>query len=89
MPANDLTGGFKAWRGNLLRSMALDRIHSGGYGFQIELTFAAWKAGFRVVEIPIIFIDREFGESKLSKKIMWEAVFLVWKLRLLSLIKKY
>ena len=89
LPVQDSTGGFKCFRRTVLETIDLDKVKTNGYGFQIELTFAAWKAGFRVVEIPIIFIDREFGESKLSKKIMWEAVFLVWKLRLLSLIKKY
>ncbi len=89
LPIQDATGGFKCFRRTVLETIDLDKIKTNGYGFQIELTFAAWKSGFRIVEIPIIFIDREFGESKLSKKIMWEAVFLVWKLRLLSILKKY
>ena len=88
LPIRDATGGFKCFRRNVLETIDLDTIRSNGYGFQIELSFKAWRKGFRIKEIPIIFIDREFGESKLSKNIMWEAMFLVWKLRLNSLINK-
>ena len=87
LPIQDATGGFKCFRREVLEKIDLDAIESNGYGFQIELSFKAWKKGFRVKEIPIIFVDRQFGESKLSKNIMWEAIFLVWKLRLSSLIK--
>ncbi len=87
LPIQDATGGFKCFRREVLEKIDLDTIESNGYGFQIELSFKAWKKGFRVKEIPIIFVDRQFGESKLSKNIMWEAIFLVWKLRLSSLIK--
>jgi len=86
LPIQDATGGFKCFRREVLETISLDTIHSNGYGFQIELSFKAWKKGFRIKEIPIIFIDRVYGESKLSKNIMWEAMFLVWKLRLNSLI---
>ena len=86
LPIQDATGGFKCFRREVLEKIDLDTIESNGYGFQIELSFKAWKKGFRVKEIPIIFVDRQFGESKLSKNIMWEAIFLVWKLRLSSLI---
>lgn len=88
LPIQDATGGFKCFRRAVLETIDLDTIQSNGYGFQIELSFKAWMKGFRIKEIPIIFIDREFGESKLSKNIMWEAMFLVWKLRLNSLINK-
>ncbi len=86
LPIQDATGGFKCFRREVLESIDLDKIESNGYGFQIELSFKAWKKGYRIKEIPIIFVDRQFGESKLSKNIMWEAIFLVWKLRLSSLI---
>ncbi len=88
MPIRDCTGGFKCFRKEVLMAIDFDRIKSNGYAFQIELNFKAWKKGFKIKEIPIIFMDRVFGESKLSKRIMWEAAFLVWKLRFLSLIKK-
>ncbi len=88
IPIADCTGGYKCFRREVLEAIDFDSIKSNGYGFQIELNFKAWKKGFSIKEIPIIFVDREFGESKLSKKIMWEAIFLVWKLRLNSLLNK-
>lgn len=81
LPVKDCTGGFKCFRREVLEAIDLEKIGSNGYAFQIEMNFKAWRSGFRIKEIPIIFVDREFGESKLSKKIMWEAIFLVWKLR--------
>ena len=88
VPIADCTGGYKCFKKEVLQAIDFDRIKSNGYAFQIELNVKAWKKGFKIKEIPIIFVDRVYGESKLSKKIMWEAVFLVWKLRILSLIKK-
>ncbi|MCD6374959.1 MAG: polyprenol monophosphomannose synthase [Caldisericaceae bacterium] len=88
VPIADCTGGYKCFRKEVLQAIDFDRIKSNGYAFQIELNVKAWEKGFKIKEIPIIFVDRVYGESKLSKKIMWEAVFLVWKLRFLSLIKK-
>ncbi len=88
VPINDCTGGYKCFRREVLQAIDFDRIKSNGYAFQIELNVKAWKKGFKIKEIPIIFVDRVYGESKLSKRIMWEAAFLVWKLRLLSLFKK-
>lgn len=88
MPTRDLTGGYKCFRREVLENIDLDHIKSNGYAFQIEMTFKSWKRGYRIKEIPIIFIDRQIGESKLSKKIMWEAIFLVWKLRIASLINR-
>ncbi len=88
MPVRDATGGYKCIRREVLENINFDRIHSSGYAFQIELTFKAWIKGFRVKEIPIIFVDRVYGESKLSRAIMWEAMFLVWKLRIGSMFRK-
>ncbi|HHJ51845.1 MAG TPA: polyprenol monophosphomannose synthase [Caldithrix abyssi] len=88
IPIHDSTGGFKCFRREVLEAIDFDRIKSNGYGFQIELNYKVWKKGFRIKEIPIIFVDRQFGESKLSKKIMWEAMFLVWKLRLNNLLNR-
>lgn len=86
LPVKDATGGFKCFRIDVLRSINLDRIKSNGYSFQIEMTFKAYKKGFRIKEIPIVFMDRVKGKSKMSKKIVREAVFMVWKLRLRSII---
>jgi dolichol-phosphate mannosyltransferase len=72
----------------VLETVNLDDIHSGGYSFQIEMNFKAWKKGFRLKEIPIIFIDRAIGKSKMSKKIVREAVLMVWKLKFRSMIGK-
>ena len=68
-----------------LEAIDLDRVKSNGYAFQIEMTFKAWKKGFKVKEIPIIFVDRVKGKSKMSKKIVREAVTMVWKLRIKSI----
>lgn len=81
LPIFDSTGGFKCFRRKVLETIDLNAIHSNGYAFQIEMTFRAWKAGFRVVEIPIVFVDRTTGESKMSKRIVREAVWMVWRLR--------
>jgi len=85
MPLKDATGGYKCFRRHVLESMPLDRIKSDGYSFQIEVNYLAWKKKFRIKEIPIIFVDRMIGTSKMSRRIIWEAAFLVWKLRLSSL----
>jgi dolichol-phosphate mannosyltransferase len=78
---HDLTGGFKAWRGSTLGAIEWGRVHSGGYVFQIETTYLASRAGARVVEVPIIFKDREAGDSKMSKSIILEALVVVLRLR--------
>ncbi len=88
VPIRDCTGGFKCFRREVLATVDLNQVKSNGYGFQIEMNVRAWRKNFRVLEIPIIFVDRIYGESKLSTKIMWEAIFLVWKLRFLHLIGK-
>jgi len=89
MPLKDATGGFKCVRREVLESLPLDKIKSDGYSFQIEVNFIVWKKGFRVKEIPIVFVDRTAGTSKMSRRIVYEAAFLVWKLRLDSLFGKY
>lgn len=85
MPLHDATGGFKCFRRKVLETIDLNRVKSNGYAFQIEMNFKAWKKGFVIKEIPIIFIDRVKGSSKMSKKIVREAVFMVWKLRFQSM----
>jgi dolichol-phosphate mannosyltransferase len=88
MPIKDPTAGFKCWRIEVLKAINLDLVKSGGYSFQIEMNFKAWKKGFRYCEIPVIFVERRVGSSKMSKHIVYEAVFMVWKLRLQSLLGK-
>jgi dolichol-phosphate mannosyltransferase len=81
LPIFDATAGFKIFRRRVLEAIDLDDIRSNGYAFQIEMHMRAWKKGFRIVEIPIIFVDRSEGDSKMSKKIVREAVWMVWRLR--------
>jgi dolichol-phosphate mannosyltransferase len=81
VPVNDLTGGFKCFRRTVLEAIPLDEVTAAGYGFQIEMTYRAILLGFRVVEIPILFVDREYGTSKMSGGIVWEAATLVPRLR--------
>jgi dolichol-phosphate mannosyltransferase len=78
---NDLTAGFKAWRADTLQALDLDAVSAHGYGFQIEMTYRAICGGFRAVEVPIKFVDRRVGQSKMSGNIVLEAVTLVWALR--------
>ena len=82
----DATGGYKCFRRKVLESIELDRVESEGYAFQIEMSLRAWRRGFRLGEIPIVFVDRTLGESKMSKRIVLEAVWKVWKLRLLDIV---
>ncbi len=88
MPVKDATGGFKCFRKKVLEAIDLDKVKSNGYTFQIEMTFKAYSKGFKVKEIPIVFIDRVKGKSKMSKKIVREAVTMVWKLRLQHIFGK-
>jgi dolichol-phosphate mannosyltransferase len=81
LPLKDSTGGFKCFRREVLGQLPLDSIKSDGYSFQIEVNFLCWKKGFRITEIPIVFVDRRIGISKMSRKIIWEAAFMVWRLR--------
>ncbi|MGQ0722965.1 MAG: polyprenol monophosphomannose synthase [Candidatus Eiseniibacteriota bacterium] len=85
MPLMDSTGGYKCFRRRVLESIDLDRVRSDGYGFQIEMNFHAWKQGFSIREIPIVFVDRHSGTSKMNRRIIYEAFWLVWKLRFTSL----
>jgi dolichol-phosphate mannosyltransferase len=86
LPLFDSTGGYKCFRRQVLEALNLEEIRSGGYSFQIEMNFKAWKKGFQLKEIPIIFIDRAVGKSKMSKQIIREAVWMVWKLKFKSLL---
>ncbi|HVN48727.1 MAG TPA: polyprenol monophosphomannose synthase [Bacteroidota bacterium] len=88
MPIHDATAGFKCYRRKVLETLKLDAIKSNGYSFQIETNFKAWIRGFKICEIPIIFVDRRAGVSKMSKHIVYEAAFLVWKLKLQSIFVK-
>jgi dolichol-phosphate mannosyltransferase len=88
LPVADATGGFKAFRREALLAIDLDRVESEGYAFQIEISLRVWKKNLRIGEIPIVFVDRTLGQSKMSKRIVREAVWKVWKLRLLDLFGK-
>ena len=88
LPLKDATGGFKCFRAEALRKIDLKAIHSNGYGFQIEMNYRLWKLGCKIKEISIIFIDRRSGVSKMNKKIIWEAIFLVWKLKFMNVEPK-
>jgi dolichol-phosphate mannosyltransferase len=81
LPVKDATGGFKCFRRRALEAIKLDRVRSDGYAFQIEMSFKCWKKGFRIKEIPIVFVDRRAGVSKMNRKIIWEAAWMVWRLR--------
>jgi dolichol-phosphate mannosyltransferase len=81
LPVWDATGGFKCFRRSVLESIDLSRVRSNGYAFQIEMSFRAWKRNFRIAEIPIVFVDRTEGTSKMSGSIVREAIWMVWRLR--------
>jgi dolichol-phosphate mannosyltransferase len=81
LPLKDCTGGFKCFRRKVLEALPLERIKSDGYSFQIEMNVHCWKRNYRMKEIPIVFVDRMVGESKMSKRIIWEAMWMVWALR--------
>ena len=86
MGYKDLTGGYKCFRRRVLEAIDWKRVKSDGYAFQIEITFKAWRKGFRIREIPILFVDRRAGESKMSRRIVWEAAWMVWRLRMLDTV---
>ena len=88
LPLRDSTGGFKCFRRAALESLDLDAIRSDGYSFQIEVNFRCWRRGFSMVEIPIVFVDRHSGTSKMSRRIVWEAMWLVWRLRLERILRR-
>jgi dolichol-phosphate mannosyltransferase len=86
MPVRDATGGFICWHREVLETVDLSRVQSNGYAFQIELKYRAFRKGFKLAEIPILFTERDSGESKMSKKIVREAIWRVWWLRLQALL---
>ncbi len=86
LPIVDSTGGFKCFRRRVLQAIDFDQVRSNGYSFQIEMSFRAWKKGFRLKEIPIVFTDRVEGQSKMNKRIVREAIWMVWWLRAKSLV---
>jgi dolichol-phosphate mannosyltransferase len=86
LPVKDATGAFRMIKRQVLENINLDRIKSNGYSFQIEMLFYAWRKGFKIKEIPIVFVERMKGKSKLSRNIVWEAAFMVWRLRIKSIL---
>ena len=88
LPVNDVTAGFMCYKVDSLKQINLDSVKSNGYSFQIEMKYRMWKRKFKLIEIPIVFIDRRAGVSKMSRKIVYEAAFMVWKLRFMSLFNK-
>jgi dolichol-phosphate mannosyltransferase len=86
LPIADVSGGFKCWRRETLERIPLDRVRSNGYAFQIEMTYRAWRIGHRIKELPIIFVDRKVGDSKLTKRIATEALWIVWWLRIMDFL---
>ena len=88
LPLSDATGGFKCFRRKVLEAIDLEAVRSNGYAFQIEMSFRAWRKGFRLVELPIVFTDRVEGTSKMSKRIVREAIWMVWWLRFQGMLGK-
>lgn len=88
LPLRDSTGGFKCFHRKVIETIDLDSIRSDGYSFQIEVNFRCWRKGFSIVEIPIVFVDRHSGTSKMSRRIVWEAMWLVWRLRLEAILRR-
>jgi dolichol-phosphate mannosyltransferase len=88
LPLTDSTGGFKCFRREVLVAIPLEQVRSNGYAFQIEMSFRAWRKGFKLVEVPIVFVDRTEGSSKMNKAIVREAVWVVWWLRLARLFRR-
>lgn len=82
LPIKDSTGGYKAWKREVLNSIDINAVKSQGYSFQIEMNWRAWQKKFSIIEHPIIFADRTIGESKMSKKIMLEAIIVIWRMRI-------
>ena len=88
LPITDSTGGFKCFRRKVLEAIDFTRVRSNGYAFQIEMSYRAWRKGFTLVEIPIVFTDRVEGHSKMSRRIVREAIWMVWSLRFRALVGK-
>jgi dolichol-phosphate mannosyltransferase len=85
MPIRDVTAGFKCFDRRVLETVALDRVNSNGYAFQVEMHYRTWRAGFRIKEVPVVFTERTEGQSKMSRAIVREAALKVWELRLRDL----
>jgi dolichol-phosphate mannosyltransferase len=88
MPFADPTGGFKCFRRRALQALDLEAVHSNGYSFQIEMTHHLWMNGYKIVEVPIVFTERSQGGSKMSRKIVWEALAMVWRLWIQSGLRR-
>jgi dolichol-phosphate mannosyltransferase len=88
IPVKDCTGGYKCFRRSVLENIDLSKIGSSGYSFQVEMNYHVWRKGYRIVEIPIVFTDRQRGTSKMSTKIIREGLLLIWKLRLRSMFTR-
>ncbi len=88
LPVQDVTSGYKCIHRRVLEAIPLDRVKSNGYSFQIEINYRAWKLGYHIVEVPIVFTERTDGDSKMSKAIVREAILKVWELRLRSIFRK-
>ncbi len=86
MPVKDPTSGFKCFQRKVLENIDLDKILSDGYAFQIEMNFRAWVKGFHIKEIPIVFTERKNGVSKMSRRIVWEAAWMVWRLEVMKIL---
>lgn len=88
LPVKDVTAGYMCYKVNSLKQINIDLVKSNGYSFQIEMKYRMWKKGFKIKEIPILFVDRRAGVSKMSKRIVHEAMFMVWKLKFTNINKK-
>lgn len=88
LPLHDVTTGFRCYRASVLRAFDFTQVKTNGYGFLIEMAYRLWKSGARLAEVPIIFYGRQRGKSKISKRMIFEAIFLVWRLRLSSLFER-
>lgn len=88
LPVKDVTAGFMCYKVSSLKQINFENVRSNGYSFQIEMKYRMWKKGFKLIEIPIVFVDRRAGVSKMSKKIVREAAFMVWKLKFMSLFRR-
>lgn len=88
LPVHDVTAGFKCYHRRVLEAIDLHKVKSNGYSFQIEMKYRAWRKGFRLMEVPIVFTERTEGQSKMSKRIVWEAMHKVWELRLRDLLRR-
>lgn len=86
LPLTDATGGFKCFHRRVLERIPMERVRSNGYAFQIEMSFRAWKLGFQLREVPIVFVDRVAGQSKMSKRVVREAIWMVWWIRIQHLL---